>query len=224
MNIWHIPLSAASLLATAPMYAHVPFLEEQDYSAEHPYVVQDVTNSKSIHARIGSAGDVDVYRISIDQPLRIFTSTNVPFCRQYREFSVTYALAGPGLPPPAAALPVTLPPGHGAVVIRDPIDDPASRPTWLEPFSGRQMWTGPDFALDRAPPGTYAMIVWNEQGRTGDYIAVIGEAEIFNAPEIRQTVATSPKLRNGKNLMVDCDPTMAAPVRPSFTTSRSPAD
>lgn len=191
--------------------AHVPFLEEIDYTAEKPYVVHDVGNSKSIHARIGSPGDVDVYRIDLDQPLRIFTKTDVPFCTQYEKFGVTYALAGPGLPPPAIPLPVPLPAGYGAVVVRDTSDQP--RETWIEPFSGRQLWFGAEYALDDAPPGSYEMIVWNERGQTGDYIAVIGEAEIFNAPEIRQAAATSPKLRDGANLMVKCNPTVGQPLR-----------
>lgn len=209
--------SLAGALAAAmalPAAAHVPFLEEGDYTAERPYVVHDVTNSKSIHARIGKSGDVDFYRIDLDQPARIYTQTDIPGCPQYQKFSVTYALTGPGLPAPQSPLPVALPEGHGAVVVRE--DSIDSRESWVEPFSGRKMWLGDTFALDGAPPGTYQMIVWNEDGDTGDYIAVIGEAEIFNAPEIRQVMATSPKLRNGANLMVTCDPTVADPVRPTF--------
>jgi hypothetical protein len=198
----------AAFFAVAPMAAsaHVPFLEETDYTPERPYVVHDVTHSKSIHAQIGAPGDVDVYRIDVDRPLRIFTKTDVPWCPQYERFGVTYALAGPGLPPPSVPLPIALPAGYGAVVVRDIAAE--GRETWDEPNSGRRIWLGADYALDDAPPGTYEMIVWNERGETGDYIAVIGEAEVFNDPEIRQVMATSPKLRNGANLMVTCDPTV----------------
>lgn len=198
------------LLLPCAALAHVPFLEESDYSPERPYVVKDVTNSKSIHARIGTPGDVDVYVMDITAPTRIFTQTDIPWCPQYETFGVTYALTGPGLPAPAIPLPVALPPGHGAVVVRD--NSGAGRETWDEPFSGRRMWVGESFALDDAPPGRYQLVVWNEQGRTGDYIAVIGEAEIFNEPEMRQVRATSPRLRNGANLMVACDPTVTPPL------------
>ena len=202
-------------LAALSASAHVPFLEETDYTPEKPYVVHDVENSKSIAAQIGKPGDVDFYRIDIDKPTRIFTKTDIPWCPQYEKFGVTYALAGPGLPAPSIPLPLPLPKGFGAVVVRDnSADEP--RETWLEPFSGRQMWLGGEYALDAAPAGTYTMIVWNERGQTGDYIAVIGEGEIFNAPEISQVRATSPKLLNGANLMVKCNPTVAAPQRPSF--------
>ncbi len=71
-----------SLLAVTA-YAHVPFLEGPDYTPEKPYVVHDVSNSKSIHAQIGTPGDVDVYRIDLDKPTRIYTQTDVPWCPQY---------------------------------------------------------------------------------------------------------------------------------------------
>ncbi|MEO8224013.1 MAG: hypothetical protein ABI661_04355 [Gammaproteobacteria bacterium] len=200
---------ALASLATA-VEAHVPFIEEADYTDEKPYVVHDVGNSKSIHARIATPGDVDVYRIEVTTPARIFTKTDVPWCPQYENFGVTYALAGPGLPAPTMPLPVALPKGFGAVVVRD--SSGRGRETWVEPFSGRKFWLGAEYALDPAPAGTYTMIVWNERGQTGDYIAVIGEAEIFNAPEIRQALATSPKLRDGANLMVKCNPTVAEPA------------
>jgi hypothetical protein len=218
MKIISAATSLTAVLLSEIAQAHVPFLEERDFSSAQPYVVHEVTNSKSIHAQIGAPGDVDIYRISISKPVRIFASTTIPFCSQYRDFSVTFALTGPGLPRPDVELPVKLAPGLGAIVVRDPAA--GQRPTWVEPFSGRKMWTGPDYALDDAPPGTYELIVWNEQGRTGDYIAVIGEAEIFNAPEIRQVAMTSPKLEHGTNLMVPCDPTVARPARPPVMTNR----
>jgi len=202
--------------------AHVPFLEETDYAPDKPYIVHDPENSKSISARIGKPGDVDVYQIDLDKPARIYTSTNIPWCPQYETFGVTYALAGPGLPAPAIPLPVALPESYGAVVVRYTPDQ--AREAWVEPFSGRKMWLGQEFALDAAPAGRYSVIVWNERGQTGDYIAVIGEGEVFNAPEIRQTMATSPKLRDGANLMVKCNPTVATPQRPNFARSTPAAE
>ena len=79
---WMTPSQTASLaLATGTAGAHVPFLEEADYSETKPYVVHDVTNSKSIHAQIARPGDVDVYRIDLGEPTRIFTKTACPTAR-----------------------------------------------------------------------------------------------------------------------------------------------
>jgi hypothetical protein len=122
----HIAL-ALSLPAGAAL-AHVPYLEQDDYSDAAPFVVEDVTNSKSIHAALDEAVDYDVFSITIDEPTRIYTTTNIPYCPQYESFAVTYALVGPGLPAPAEALPIELPAGYGAVIVRDSFDSTDDRP------------------------------------------------------------------------------------------------
>jgi hypothetical protein len=198
-------LAGIVALLAAGARAHVPYLEERDYTPEAPYAVRDVENSKAIYARIGQPGDVDVYRMDLAQPTRIFVKTEVPWCPEYETFGVTFALAGPGLPVPSIALPVALPAGWGAVVVRYAAGAP--RRTWTEPFSGMKLWRGGEYTLDAAPAGRYEMIVWNEAGRTGDYIAVIGKAENFGGEAMRQVGATMPKLERGAHLMVPCDPT-----------------
>jgi hypothetical protein len=200
----HIAL-ALSLPAGAAL-AHVPYLEQDDYSDAAPFVVEDVTNSKSIHAALDEVVDYDVFSITIDEPTRIYTTTNIPYCPQYESFAVTYALVGPGLPAPAEALPIELPAGYGAVIVRDSFDSTDDRPLFFEPFGGRMMWEGPVYAIDDAPPGTYRMIVWHDKGELGDYIAVIGEAERFGPKEIAQVRKVSPLLKAGQNLRVDCNP------------------
>ena len=120
---------------------------------------------------------------------------------------MTYALVGPGLPAvEAGILPIDVPDGHGAVLVRNRVTSVEDRPVFFEPYGGRLMWEGPEYLLDNAPPGEYQMVVWNEDGELGDYIAVIGQLEIFGPEEIAQTMRTAPLLKNGKNLMVDCNP------------------
>lgn len=201
-------ISAAVMLVTATAsLAHVPFLEQSDYTPEEPFVVEDAENSKSLHSALDSPGDFDVYRITVDQPTRIYTATNIPFCKQYETYSVTYALVGPGLPAiDATELPVELPAGHGAVIVRNPVASVAERPVFFEPYGGRLMWEGPEHTIDSAEPGEYQMIVWNENGQPGDYIGVIGQAEYFGPAEIAQARRVSPLLKNGDNLLADCNP------------------
>ena len=80
-----------ALLHALPASAHVPFLEEQDFSAQSPFIVEDVENSKSLHGTLESSDDYDVFMISLETPARLYTTTNIPFCPQYETFSVTYA-------------------------------------------------------------------------------------------------------------------------------------
>jgi hypothetical protein len=199
--------TAALLILPAVGAAHVPYLEERDYSAEAPLAIENVTNSKALNARLEPAGDVDFFSIRLAAPTRLLISSNVPFCPQYRDFSVTFALIGSGLPPPEVKLPVPLPDGTGAIVVRDVIADPGQRAVYFEPISGRQTWPGPDLVRDRVPPGDYRVIFWNEQGRAGDYIGVIGETDIFGPADREQAKRIAPRLEHGKNLMVPCDPT-----------------
>ncbi len=199
--------SLVSLFVCAPAIGHVPYLEQDDYTSERPFVVEDVENSKSLHADIAAPDDYDVFSITIDEPKRIYTTTNIPHCQQYETYSVTYALVGPGLPSiDADALPVALPEGHGGVIVRNPITSVEDRPVFFEPFGGRLMWEGPEYLIDEAAPGEYQMIVWNEDGIVGDYIAVIGQLEIFGPEEIAQVKRVAPLLKNGQNLHVDCNP------------------
>jgi hypothetical protein len=207
MNIRILLAVIPAALAAQPAPAHVPYLEEQDFTREAPYVVRDVGNSKSISARLESAGDVDFYAITLERAGRIHVGSHVPYCAQYADFAVTMALVGPGLPQPALPLPVTLAPGEGALVL--PGDPGAARTVFLEPFSGRRSWTGPRRTLDPAPPGKYVLLVWNERGHRGDYIAVIGEDEYFGPEEIAQARHVAPLMAHGRNLMVNCDPTQS---------------
>ena len=195
-----VPATAVLLALPAICAAHVPYLEEQDYFAAAPLEIRDVTNSKALNARLEPAGDVDFFQIRLDTPTRLVVSSNIPFCPQYREFSVTFALIGPGLPAPDVKLPVPLPKGMGAIVVRDVITDPEKRTVYFEPRSGRLTWTGPDLARDNVPPGNYQVIFWNEQGRAGDYIGVIGETDIFGPADREQAKKINPRLEHGKNL------------------------
>jgi len=205
----HLTITAGLCSVALSAAAHVPFVEEHDFTAESPYVVKDVANSKSIYAALSTAGDVDVYELTIDAPMRLFVSSNIPLCKEYREFTVSLALIGPGLPAPAEALPLAPGPGEGALTIRESFATPADREVYLEPNAGKQSWVGPDIVVDDARAGRYRVLVWDPAGRTGDYTLVIGEDERFGPAEIAQTKATMPKLDGGRNLLVDCDP--AAP-------------
>lgn len=197
------------LLAAAGATAHSVFVEDDDFTEAAPYDVIDAEHAQAIYAQIRTVGDVDVYRIRLTAPARIYARVNTPYCKQYADFGVNVALVGPALPAPTVALPSALPAGSGAVVVRDPIVLGGTRELWREPFSSRQMWLGDELAVDDAPPGEYLLVFWNEQGRVGDYIAVIGEREggASSAGHSMDGARRPAGKRSAKSLMVECDPT-----------------
>jgi hypothetical protein len=55
----------------------------------------------------------------------------------------------------------------------------------------------------------------------GNYIAVVGQKEIFGPSEIAQAQRVSPLLRDGQNLMVECNPQAEAQGDPARFTDNS---
>jgi hypothetical protein len=182
--------------------AHVPFLEEEDYTEAAPFEVRDVDQSKALYGWLADE-DVDFYSMELAEPALIYTHTLVPRCREYRDFPVHYALTGPGMPEPSVSLPFELPPGHGAIVVRDERAGGPARPVTYEQFSARHYFEGPELEYEARVPGTYRMVVWSDGGE-GDYVAVIGRAEKFGPADIVRAVRHTPTLRRAGELRGSC--------------------
>lgn len=189
--------------ATAAV-AHVPYIETEDYDATRPFTVENVSQSKAIYGWLDAASDHDVFVLEVPEATRIYTHSLVPYCQEYRDFSVTYALIGPGLPAVTEPLPVELPAGAGAVIVRETLSAESERPVTYEPFSARSYFQGPEFAVDAAAAGQYQLVVWNEAGRIGDYVAVVGEAEQFSAMDIVRATRHTITLRRQAELHTTC--------------------
>ena len=206
MNLPTFLCSTAALVALAtgpvPAAAHVPFLEDADYSETAPFRVSDVEQSKALYGWL-DAKDVDFYAMEVRDPVRIYTHTLVPRCLEYRSFPVHYALTGPGMPEPAVPLPFELPAGHGAVVVTDEGAGASPRPTIYEQFSARYYFEGPELEYEARVPGQYRMVVWSDGG-AGDYVAVIGKAEKFGPADIVRAVRHTPTLRRAGELRGEC--------------------
>jgi hypothetical protein len=185
--------------------AHVPYLEDSDFSPTMPFTVENISQSKAMYAHLENNQDVDHYSMQVEEPTFIYLHTSIPYCAEYADFSVSYAITGPGLPKPDANLPIELADGHGAIIVRDPLSTVDDRVVSYERFSGRNYWEGPVFSITVEQPGEYQMIVWQEDGDSGDYIAVIGREEIFGPEDILRAAMTTPKIRNGEELHVSCN-------------------
>ncbi len=109
---------------------------------------------------------------------RLFAQALVPVCQGYEDVLPWFAIAGPGLPPPEVDLPFDLPPGYGAYVVEN--EEPwTPREVFYEPFGDKWYFDGPVFDQDADELGTWYLYYWNPQGKAGDYVAVIGSAEIW---------------------------------------------
>lgn len=183
--------------------AHVPYIERFDYSTHWPFVVQDPEQSIAAYAWLRSHVDVDVYSFEVIEPTRLYGNVLVPACPAYATFYVSFALIGPGLPEPTAALPFPLPDGYGAIVVAwRPDGEP--RPTFYEPFGAKWYYEGPELRLPVTTPGRYAFVYWDPEGNVGDYVAAIGDRERFDLPAIIRALTNTPIIRRDGELHVDC--------------------
>jgi hypothetical protein len=193
-----VGLCAAAAVGVAA--AHVPYIEVADYSAEQPFVVDDVEQSKALYGWL-DRGDVDFFSLPVTGTITIYASTLVPECREYQDFRVVFALLGPGLPAPGRALPFALAAGEGAVIVEDKA---TARATTYEMFSDRSYYDGPGIEWPATRPGQYRLAVWNEAGRSGDYVAVIGRAERFGAEDFARAARHTATIRDGGELHGAC--------------------
>jgi hypothetical protein len=204
-NIFIVASLSAVIFFSSSANAHVPYIEDSDFSPAMPFTVENIRQSKAMYAHLENKQDVDHYAMQVEEPTFIYLHTSIPYCAEYADFTVSYAITGPGLPAPDAKLPVTLPAGHGAIIVRDEFSSVDDRVVSYEPFSARTYWEGPDYSITVDQPGEYQMIVWQEDGSQGDYIAVIGREEIWRPADIARAAMTTPGIRNGEELHVSCN-------------------
>ncbi len=53
-------------------------------------------------------------------------------------------------------------------------------------------------------PGTYYVVFWDPSGVGGDYVAVLGDKEIWWPWDIIRALINTPKIRRGLELHTDC--------------------
>lgn len=197
--------------------AHVPYFENRDYTLLQPYLVSGpIEQSIAVYAWLQPdattnamngawVGDVDVYRMDVAETARIYLQVLVPVCAGYEEFAPWFALAGPGLPAPPADFPFFLPEGYGAVVGRNTLPG-EPRNTFYEPFGGKHYYEGPEITTEVDRPGVYFALYWDPYGKSGDYVAVIGDLEIWNTQDVLRALLLTPRIRADEELHIECTP------------------
>lgn len=196
------------LVAVPVASGHVPYLEVNDFSAQDPFVVTwKIEQSIAVYSWLEVAGDrtddVDVYWFTIDKPTDVFIESLVPACPGYEDFLPWFAVVGPGLPEPEVEVPFDIPAGQGAVVIAN-LDPGQERTRFFEPFGGKSYYDGPEFSQTLSEPGTYHVIYWDPAGHGGDYVAVLGDQEIWRFRDIFRALINTFKIRRDMELHVDC--------------------
>jgi hypothetical protein len=199
---------AGIMLASSGAYGHVPYLETGDYGWDAPFrVARSIAQSIAVYACLDPSGtgaaEVDVYQFTLSKPTQVYAQALVPVCPLYAEFRPSFAIVGPGLPVPEEGLPFELPAGCGAIIV--PNFQPGQpRPTFYEPFGNKTYYDGPEFRQTLSTPGTYYAVYWDPAGLGGDYVAVLGDKEMWGLFDILRALINTPKIRRGAELHTTC--------------------
>jgi len=195
-------------------WGHVPYFETEDFSPTNRFVIPyKIEQSIAAYAWLTTDGilpstDVDVYEFTIEEPTGVYLEVIVPACRGYESLAPWFALVGQGLPAPTEELPFELPPGWGALVTPHLLGE-EPRPKFWEPFGGKFYYEGPQFKQVIEQPGTYYIVYWDPAQIGGDYVAVIGDKEIWRLPDIMLALVNTPKIRQDMELHLECLPPLA---------------
>jgi len=200
------------MLAKGQALSHVPYFEREDFTEEQPFKVpKSIEQSIAVYAWLEFEGginsysdDIDVYTFELTEPTRIFAESLVPLCQAYENFLPWFAVTGPGLPEPEISLPFYLPPGYGAVVVKN-YEPGEERPTFYEPFGAKSYYRGPGFDETLEEPGIYRIYFWDPYQKGGDYVAVLGYEETWDFDDIIRALIYTPMIRRGQELHVECN-------------------
>jgi hypothetical protein len=200
-------LICGSLFILPTALAHVPYLEHRDFSVQQPFHVRrSITQSIAVYAwletdHIHPSTDIDVYTFKIyNRPLSIHLEIIVPVCNgYYANFTPWLALVGPGLPTPNQTLPFDIPQGYGAIIKQD-VPPASLREQFYEPFGGKWYYQGSKFDGVMNNSETYYVYYWDYYQTDGDYVAVLGDKEIFLPMDILRSIINVPLIRHNWEL------------------------
>lgn len=187
-----------------PAIAHVPHIEENDYTEEEPFVIKDVEISTALYSYLDSDSDYDVAEFEVNESsVLLKVEVIVPKCSQYANFHPSFAIIGPGLPKASDTLPMAVPKNYGAIVVDTPT---GNRESYYEMFGGKEYWSGNTFEDEISGTGPWYLVFWHPEGKIGDYTASIGTAEDFGGIfEMFGSLITTMRIRFDQELHVNCD-------------------
>jgi hypothetical protein len=199
------PAACAAILCCAAVASgHVPFIERGDYTFDDPFSTRgSVENSIAVYSWLESGNDTDVFRMEITKPARLQANVLVPVCPAYGQFLPWLAVVGPGLPAPDERLPLALPAGYGAVVIKN-LEPGQERQQFYEPFGGKSYYEAPRYDQTVTEAGTWYLYVWNPYGAGGDYVMIVGFKERFSPVNIVRALINTPLIRLNRELHTEC--------------------
>lgn len=165
-----------SLLIATPVFAHQPYFEDQELTADSPYQIDDISISLAFYGSLDSADDVDYFVFDGKAGQQVYLRMVIPTIEGQEAFTPTLALIGVGLDPIRVPKPVVQPVNNGAILLRAL---PGKPHIFFEPFGGRNYYERQEATITLPKDGRYTVAVWSESGQIGRYTFSPGKREVF---------------------------------------------
>jgi len=182
MNRIRVPLLICSLLLLMVLpqntaFAHQPYCEQTDLTAENPWQVPDATVSYAYFGNLYPETDIDYFTFDAAEGQSVLLSLSIPAYDGAEEYAPVMVLMGPGIEGDVpASLPdvISVAADHGAMMV--PVGEEPEY--WFEPFGGQYYYNWENYFFETPEDATYTVALWHPQGELGRYSFVVGEEEI----------------------------------------------
>lgn len=171
------------LLCARPAHSHRPRLVEGNASPARAYVIDDPGTSWAFYADLETGGRVEYYRFRLPAAQEVAPELLVPDERVFDRFHPAFVLYGEGVSAApgavtAGALPAFEIPLQAAAVTAASVDEHL-----FENFT-RKAYRRTAKTTLALPAGEYGVAIYSPDGRTGEYVFVIGDAEKFSLDDV----------------------------------------
>jgi hypothetical protein len=179
--IWFISALVA-LLALVPVaaWAHSPQYPEGNHSLESAYQIKYAAKSWAIYTALEHTDKGDYYKFTVSEGDKIQISLITPDKPSSSGFMPSFALLVPGSTQndnvPAY---LEVPAGYGAIVVAGSDPEKAA----YEPFSPGWFYELANLTMNAPTDGTYYVVVFDENHKTGNYGLAVGYIEEFTPLE-----------------------------------------
>ncbi len=164
----------------AAVYAHQPFCEFADLTAEAPWHAPDPAISYAYFGNVYPGWDIDYFTFDAEAGQSVLLSLSIPTQDDNEDeiYAPLMAVIGAGLPsdrPPGLPAGLELPEGAGARMVAL-----GEAPVYFyERFGRVYFWNYADDFFRAPQTGRYIVALWHPDRQIGRYAFVIGQREVW---------------------------------------------
>lgn len=194
-------ITALALVPVSAVYAHSPIFPEENHDPSHAYEINNPAKSWAIYTALDHRDKGDYYKFTVSKGDKIEIGLMASQSPSASGFLPSFALMVPGSDQ-KINLPsyIEVPAGYGTIAVSGKDPGKAS----YEPFSPAWLYDLADLTIHAPTGGTYYIVVYDNNQKTGNYVLPVGYIESFTPAEwlmIPYNVHTT-YLWEGQNLFI----------------------